>query len=320
MKSMVGQGAIAEPNGVEHLIVAGRGFKSDDEKAVLVHEYYVYDWGFRDDGQVDDFLGETIHIENYSQRKHAASFFDGFSGSDFTVTEKILLGSLLLQFPELVDQIDVSDDSKALLKRAFTASPKDENTPPEVSEEYEIVGVFRSPTEDESDGMPFSWHWDNTALILPVQIAIDLHTEAAGESPFWIDGAVVKADANETVREVVDAVEDTGVKTHSMVEFLEHVLRNLALIMWGMTGFAAAALLVATVGITNTMVMAVLERTREIGIMKAVGASEGQIMSIFPDRRDVARSCWRHARSAQWLGNLTRHGLVGSINPRRRVP
>ena len=205
---------------------------------------------------------------------------DYFSGSEFTVTEKILLGSLLLRFPDLVDQLEVSDDSKALLKRAFTAAPEKEDHV-EISDEYTVVGVFRSPTEDERDDLPFGWRWDHTALILPVQTAIDLNGKLLGREQFWIDSAIVKVDANETVRNVVDSLEATGGDTNSMVEFLEHVLRNLALIMWGMTGFAAAALLVAAIGITNTMVMAVLERTREIGIMKAVGASERQIMSIF---------------------------------------
>ena len=272
--------AIAGPQGVEHLIVAGRGFHSDDEKAVLVHEYFVYDWGFRDDSQVDGILGEKIHLENHNQSKQIASSLDYFSGSEFTVTEKILLGSLLLRFPDLVDQLEVSDDSKALLKRAFTAAPEKEDHV-EISDEYTVVGVFRSPTEDERDDLPFGWRWDHTALILPVQTAIDLNGKLLGREQFWIDSAIVKVDANETVRNVVDSLEATGGDTNSMVEFLEHVLRNLALIMWGMTGFAAAALLVAAIGITNTMVMAVLERTREIGIMKAVGASERQIMSIF---------------------------------------
>jgi putative ABC transport system permease protein len=55
----------------------------------------------------------------------------------------------------------------------------------------------------------------------------------------------------------------------------------VTLIAAGLNLFAMIALLVAAIGITNTLVTSVVERTKEIGILRAVGATRVQIMGLF---------------------------------------
>ena len=63
------------------------------------------------------------------------------------------------------------------------------------------------------------------------------------------------------------------------------------------------SLLVASFGIANTMIMSILERTREIGIMKAIGAEDREIKLIFFVEAAVIGFGRRSYRSAGGLGN-----------------
>jgi ABC-type lipoprotein release transport system permease subunit len=95
------------------------------------------------------------------------------------------------------------------------------------------------------------------------------------------DSAVVRVDDPVALTDVRKRLNDAGFSSFSIVDELEQ-LRTVFLILDSVLGLLGGiSLLVASFGIANTMIMSILERTREIGIMKAIGAEDREIKLIF---------------------------------------
>jgi putative ABC transport system permease protein len=93
-------------------------------------------------------------------------------------------------------------------------------------------------------------------------------------------------EAEEIADEVVETINDN----HGLEDFATAITMGSALEQIGsvfgilrgvLVGIAAIALVVASIGIMNTMLMSVMERTHEIGVMKAIGAKSSDVLSLF---------------------------------------
>lgn len=77
------------------------------------------------------------------------------------------------------------------------------------------------------------------------------------------------------------AIEEMGFNASSMASVRNEMQGQLGVIQMVLGCLAAISLLVAAIGITNTMIMSIYERTREIGVMKVLGCFIGNIRSVF---------------------------------------
>lgn len=91
----------------------------------------------------------------------------------------------------------------------------------------------------------------------------------------------VKVDEIDNVQAVQQTIKDMGHEAYSLNDQLESMKNTANIIQAVLGGIGAVSLLVAAIGITNTMVMSIYERTREIGVMKVIGASLKDIRGLF---------------------------------------
>jgi putative ABC transport system permease protein len=76
-------------------------------------------------------------------------------------------------------------------------------------------------------------------------------------------------------------VREMGFSTFALADQFDEIRKGFYFMDMMLAAVGMIAIVVAALGIVNTMVMSILERTREIGVMKAVGAGDGDIKRIF---------------------------------------
>ena len=91
----------------------------------------------------------------------------------------------------------------------------------------------------------------------------------------------VKVDDIDNVQEVQETIKAMGLEAWSLSDILENMKQTSAGIQAVLGGIGAVSLFVAALGITNTMIMSIYERTREIGVMKVLGAELKDIKRLF---------------------------------------
>ncbi|MFL5240650.1 MAG: ABC transporter permease [Gemmataceae bacterium] len=270
-------------------LIAGAFLQSNEGRGVVVSEYLLYRMGITSESDVQEVLGKPVRLEFRGYQRSPMALVNLLNpGTDkVSLEESQVLEKVIRQLPTSLEKLDLTsperDTLRALLKRQPVHNNADKYSKDFlIAQEFTIIGVVRDPTQEELDAARIRMHVSlDSDIILPLVTAEELFARMPYHATDGFNAATVTVDTEENVKPVVKELTTMGYNPFSLVEVLDRLKTNARLISLFTAFVAAIALLVACLGITNTMLMTVLERTHEIGVMKAVGAKNRHIELIF---------------------------------------
>lgn len=247
-------------------VIAGSYFSGANANEVILHEYLLYRWGLISDEDVRGLVGKTIRLKSIVAEEgdltaSAPPQMQAFIGS-LNEEEREAMGKVL---PKLLEQ--------------FGAYAEQARRP--VERELTIVGVLREAEVGDVFNVIEDGNTVQVDVFLPKETARELFLSSLINRELGYPRGLVMVDDADNATKVEQELRDMGYTAFSVagaLDRMETMLTVITVIIGFLTGIA---LIVSTLGIVNTMITSVLERTREIGIFKAVGATNWQVQSVF---------------------------------------
>ena len=150
--------------------------------------------------------------------------------------------------------------------------------------ELRIIGIVATEPEGGFGG------FGRSRVFIPLQLAEQLSATDVSDLRELVNGngtnrvyssLTVRVQAPTDVQAVESAIKGMGFATFSLLDTTRNLSLFFTVIDLLLGIFGSLALAVATLGIVNTLVMAILERRREIGVFKALGADDRDVRQLF---------------------------------------
>lgn len=272
-------------------LIAGR-LPDSEKHEIVLSELVLYDMGWRSDLDIERAIGMPIRVvvggvRNAPPLALARLLIGHSPGEELTTAQLELLEKLTATLPQRLESLNLSAAEQTELKQLLQPHPDDDvkswDSTATAVETFYLSGVVRVLTRaDHKEFSPLSsWELVNGSVFIPPAAGAELFDKLPTLRSALSLSAEVRIRPGGDVPRAVAAIEAMGFGTYSSAKWFANAKREVTLIAGGLNLFALIALFVAGIGITNTLVTSVVERTREIGILRSVGATRGQVLALF---------------------------------------
>lgn len=234
----------------------------------------------RSDGAFDGMKGSFFSGPNADEAILQTEF-----AKELAPDSSALLGkTLILRYAKRASlPISSTNSSHAQNSQSKNAAPSGFSVIPE-ERALRIVGIIDTEPEGGFGG------FGRSRVFIPLSIAEDLSATSVSDLQQLVSGPsssqtysslTVRVKSPTDVQSAENAIKAMGFETFSLLDTTRNLRLFFTVIDLLLGIFGSLALAVATLGIVNTLVMAILERRREIGVFKALGADDRDVKQLF---------------------------------------
>jgi putative ABC transport system permease protein len=285
---------------IKNRLACGKIPAWDDRDGILLDEYTAYKLGYHSQQQLENLVGTSIRaVINVGPANTTANAnllrALGPAASQIDLTTLARFSSSVKRLAEKADEVGLNDEEKDALQLGLKqlsifaqASPPEKPSPASSAvespskmkpneREFIVRGVVKRPGEQEGPGfLQFAGPQRLASVYIDSREKEPFNFQHRGFAGFWTATGEVKS--TDQLATVVGKIEAMGLEVRSAVAIIEKLETEVGKARLAIGALALLILLVAALGISNTMIIAVIERTPEFGIMKSLGASDGQVL------------------------------------------